>query len=81
MEVSKGIIEITSLGVVDILDVIKRRNGKYIKITLDELENVDGLDPETFQAVRKVVLDNFNGYQRSLVKLFLGDVEDKKYGR
>lgn len=80
MEIEKGIIEISSIGLVDILDVIKRRNGKYIKITLNELEELK-LDKETFNLVRKIVLDNFNGYQRSLTTLLLGDVEDNKYGR
>jgi len=64
-------IELYGLDVFDIINLIRRKNGAYIRIVLDELETKIE-DPGKFREVRKVVLDGFNNYTRSILRSLLG---------
>lgn len=63
---------------VDIIDVIRsvgRKNKKTQARILQELENhLDKTSPE-FDQLRKFILDEINGYTRSVMRDIFGDIE------
>jgi len=63
---------------IDILDVIRavgKRNKKVQAQILQEIEKtVDKHSPE-FDALRKFILDEINGYTRSIMRDIFGDIE------
>ncbi len=67
-------VTIDGLDLIDVLQQISRKKSKFIRITLDELEKIID-DKKTFMDVRKVVLDGYNDYTRSFMRLFFGEIE------
>lgn len=63
---------------VDILDVIRavgKRNKKVQAMLLQEIEkHIDKNSPE-FDEIRKFILDEINGYTRSILRDIFGDIE------
>lgn len=66
-------MEISGLDLVDITVAIKRRQGRYLALMLNELEELLQADAETYQLVRKLILDHFNDYTRAIFRILLGD--------
>ena len=66
---------ITGLSLLDIVSYISRKNKKFQAILLSEIEEVLDKDSEEYQLVRKIILDNFNNYTRSVVRAIFGDIE------
>ncbi len=48
----------------EIIKLINKRKKRYCAIALNDLEE-EITDPELFKRVRKIVLDNINGFTRS----------------
>ncbi len=64
------------------IKLLKRKKNKYIAVTLDELESILPQEeyPKEYELVRKLVLDMFNDYHRTVYKIVLGiDVEGREY--
>lgn len=65
------------LDILSILSILERRKGTYLSLLLEDLEVLykKNEDPG-FLAVRKLILDYFNDYYRSLIKVVTdGDIE------
>ena len=73
-KVTDGVI-IQGLDLQEIIGFIEKKNKKYQAITLSEFEEVMDRNSAEFRAIRKVTLDNYNNYTRSLVRAIFGDVE------
>lgn len=79
--------EIFGLDIIDIFKIISRKRGKFISIMMAELEeefqkegfvtNIKSEDvSEFYVAIRKIVLDSFNDFVRSVTRRLIGgDVE------
>lgn len=65
--------EVKKLSANDIADIIISRRDTYIAECLEDLELMfkNGNQPN-FHRIRKVFLDYFNGYSRSVLDTFLG---------
>jgi hypothetical protein len=69
-------------GMWETIKFLKRKKNKFIAVTLDELENILPKEeyPQEYELVRKLILDMFNDYHRSVYKIVLGiDVEGQEY--
>lgn len=66
-------VKLEGLDEVDIIRAINSKKSLYLRVLLDNLEN--SIDIDSFNTARKIILDSFNDYSRSIVRLFLGDVE------
>jgi hypothetical protein len=64
--------EINGLDMIDLLAVIKRRQGRYLSLLLNDVEE-ELNDAEKYKIIRKYILDNFNDYTRSVFRILLGD--------
>lgn len=63
---------------VDIIDVIKsvgKRNKKLQAKLLQEIEIYVDKDSSEFDELRKYILDEVNGYTRSIIRDIFGDIE------
>ena len=72
--VPKGVV-VQGLDLVDIITFISKKNKKFQAITLSEYEEILDKNSAEFKAIRKVTLDNYNNYTRSVVRAIFGDVE------
>jgi hypothetical protein len=64
------------LDILSILSILERRKGTYLSLLLDDLELLYKKGDPQFADVRKLVLDYFNDYYRSLIKVVTdGDIE------
>lgn len=66
---------IAGLDVIDVIRVVAKKKNKFIALTLQEIEVIDGMTPEMYELIRKQILDGFNDYTRSLSRSLFGDVE------
>jgi hypothetical protein len=60
---------------IDLLDAIKfidRKCNVHIAVLLGNLEDVLGKDTEYYKKVRKLVLDSFNSYKKSILMIIFG---------
>lgn len=64
---------IQGLDVIDIITIVGKKNRKYQAVLLGEIEQIISKDTEEYQKVRKSILDSFNGYTRSVLRLVFGD--------
>ena len=72
--VPKGVV-VQGLDLIDIITFISKKNKKFQAITLSEYEEILDKNSAEFKAIRKVTLDNYNNYTRSVVRAIFGDVE------
>jgi hypothetical protein len=79
MEKGKGTVTLDGLDLFDVMNLSDKKMKKFIALTLQELEQVEDLSPEQFKMIRKLILDGFNEYTRSLLRALLGDVEVAPY--
>ena len=73
--VPQGVV-VQGLDLVDIITFISKKNKKFHAILLTELEEILDKNSPEFKAIRKLVLDGFNNYTRSVVRAIFGDVEN-----
>jgi len=73
MEQPEVIIE--GLDVIDVVRYISRKKDKFIAIVLADLEEVMEKDSNEYKFVRKIFLDGFNDYTRSVMRTLFGNVE------
>jgi hypothetical protein len=64
---------IQGLDIIDLIVIVGQKNKKFTAITLQEIEEVLGKDSKEYSAVRKIVLDCFNNYTRSIMRSIFGD--------
>lgn len=67
---------IQGLDTIDAAKIISKKNSKFLAIGLQELEESLDKDSEEFNTIRKLFLDNFNDYTRSIMRIIFGDVEE-----
>jgi len=70
----RGVI-IQGLDVLDVIGFIETKNKKFQAILLNDLEQIVDKDSEEFKLIRKLFLDGFNNYTRSILRLIFGDIE------
>ena len=73
----KQVVEIDGLDLFDLISFISKKNKRFLAIMLAEVEEIVGKDSEEYQLLRKVILDGFNDYTRSIVRIIFGDIEYK----
>ena len=66
---------IQGLDLQDIVGFIERKNKKFQAIHLSETEEVLDKNSPEFKAIRKITLDGYNNYTRSVIRAIFGDVE------
>jgi len=69
--------EFEGLPEIEIVRLINKRKKRYCAIALNDLEE-EKLDKELFAKVRKIFLDNMNGFTRSVFTVIGIDVEGIK---
>jgi hypothetical protein len=69
--------ENAGLPEIEIIKLINKRKKRYCAIALNDLEELMG-QSEQFKAIRKIVLDNMNGFTRSVFTVIGIDVEGIK---
>ena len=67
-------IKFNGLDDFDLVKIVGTKKNAYLKLALESLER-EGLDKESFLNIRKIFLDNFNEFERSILRVFIGDVE------
>jgi len=70
----RGVI-IQGLDVLDVVGFVNTKNKKFQAILLNDLEQIIDKDSEEFRLIRKLFLDGFNNYTRSILVLIFGDIE------
>lgn len=68
-------ITIEGLDMIDVVRFISRKKDKFIAIGLADLEEVMDKDSNEYKFVRKLFLDAFNDYTRSIMRTLFGNVE------
>ena len=61
------------LDLLDVLGLIKRKQRRYIALLLNDVEELVDTDSETYSYLRKILLDYFNDYTRSIFRILIGD--------
>jgi hypothetical protein len=68
-------VVIQGLDVLDVVRFIGKKNKKFQAILLNDIEDVLGADSQEYKLVRKLILDGFNNYTRSVLRVIFGDIE------
>jgi hypothetical protein len=63
---------VVGLDVIDIENFIQKKSQRYIANTLQELETIIPPDTEEYEKVRKLFLNCFNDYKRSVSRAIFG---------
>jgi hypothetical protein len=70
------------IGQVELLDTlyfVRRKNKRFLANLMHELEETLGKDDPRFPIIRKLILDGFNEYTRSILDIIFGsDLESTK---
>ncbi len=66
---------IEGLDVIDVVRYITRKKDKFLAIALAELEETMDKESNEYKYVRKVFLDAFNDYTRSILRTIFGNIE------
>lgn len=69
------VVEIDGLDLFDLITFISKKNKRFLAIILNDIEEILGRDSDEYQQIRKIVLDGFNDYTRSVVRIVFGDIE------
>lgn len=73
---------IQGLDILDVISFINRKNKRFQAITLQEIENIIHKNSKEFKTIRKIILDNYNDYTRSVLRIIFGDIEHlEEYGK
>jgi hypothetical protein len=68
-------IIIEGLDMIDVVSYISRKKDKFIAIALADVEEMMPKDSNEYKFVRKLFLDAFNDYTRSIMRTLFGNVE------
>jgi hypothetical protein len=68
-------ITIEGLDMIDVVKYISRKKDKFIAIVLADLEEYMDKDSNEYKFVRKLFLDGFNDYTRSIMRTLFGNIE------
>lgn len=69
-----------AFDLIDVLSLIKRKQRRYIALLLNDVEELMYDEPEKYSYLRKILLDYFNDYTRSIFRILMGDeVEGLSY--
>jgi len=71
----EGQVVIDGLDMFDIITWISKKNRRYIANGLRDLEEILGKDTEAYVRARKLYLDSFNDYTRSILITLFGNIE------
>ncbi len=69
-------VAIQGLDILDVQDFITKKNKKFQAILLSDLEDILDPDSDSYKQVRKLILDSFNNYTRSIFRVIFGDLEE-----
>lgn len=64
---------IQGVDIIDLMVKVGQENKRFAAKTLQEIEEVIGKDSPEYPKVRKVVLDCFNNYTRSIMRSVFGN--------
>jgi len=64
---------IQGLDVLDVVYFVKKKNKKFQAILLQDIEQVLGKDSPEYAEVRKLILDSYNSYTRSILRVIFGN--------
>lgn len=64
---------IQGLDLMDVVYFVQKKNKKFQAILLQDVENVLNKDSEEYREVRKLVLDSYNAYTRSILRVIFGN--------
>lgn len=64
---------IQGLDVLDVVYFVGKKNKKFQAILLQDLEEILGKDTPEYLQVRKLFLDGFNNYTRSVLRVIFGN--------
>jgi hypothetical protein len=65
---------VQGIDIIDFVGYVSRTSKKFLATLLSQLENI--LSKEDYSKVRKLVLDSFNSYTRSIVSALFGNLEN-----
>lgn len=68
-------VEIEGLDMIDVLSFIDNKKKKFIAVTMTDIESIIPTDAENYALIRKAILDGFNDYTRSMIRVLFGDIE------
>jgi hypothetical protein len=60
------------LDAIDIINFINKKNKRYVATALQELEEILPKDSKQYAEVRKLFLNYFNNYKRSVCRAIFG---------
>jgi protein involved in sex pheromone biosynthesis len=66
-------VVIQGLDLLDVVHYIAKKNKRYQAMALSNIEEVLDKDSPEFKHVRKVILDYFNNYTRSVIRNIFGE--------
>jgi len=66
---------VQEVNILDIIRAVGKRNKKVQAKLLQEIETYIDKDSVEFESLRKFVLDEVNGYTRSIMRDIFGDIE------
>ena len=64
---------IQGLDPLDIIYFVNKKNKKFQAILLQDVEEVLGVDSPEYKEVRRLFLDSFNNYTRSILRIIFGN--------
>jgi hypothetical protein len=70
-----GRIIINNISMLDVLQFVGKKNGKYIAKMLSSLESILSKDSSEFKEIRKIILDGMNDYTRAILIEIFGNIE------
>ncbi len=70
-----GQFVINNVSILDVIQFVSKKNGRYIATMLSRVEDIIPPDSETFQEVRKIVLDGMNDFSRAILIEIFGNIE------
>ena len=70
----KNVVILRGFDVFDVVKFIGRINKKFQAVLLSQLEEVIE-DTNLYLKVRKLILDSFNNYTRSIITSIFGDID------
>jgi hypothetical protein len=75
MERAPREVIIQGLDIMEVIGFITKKNKRYQAMSLQELETILPADSEEFKMIRKLFLDGYNDYTRSILRIIFGDIE------
>jgi hypothetical protein len=72
-------VTIEGLDLIDVINFMNKKNKKYQALLLKDLEDILGKDSDQFHLIRKLVLDSYNDYTRSIIRLLFGNIEEEQF--